>query len=119
MDVKGFSDELYRKLAKISHWQGILEVARRAKDKWHMHVEVVTNIIPTMNDYDQQLKGIAKWIRDELGELTPCHVTGLFPHRHLMHLPPTPVSTLEHAYDIGKEAGLKFAYAGNVPGHDI
>jgi len=36
----------------------------------------------------------------------------------MMHLPPTPVSTLEHAYDIGKKAGLKFVYAGNVPGHN-
>jgi pyruvate formate lyase activating enzyme len=34
-----------------------------------------------------------------------------------MHLPPTPVSTLERAYDIGKKAGLKFVYTGNVPGH--
>ena len=71
VDVKGFSDALYRKLAKVTRWQGILEVAERAKNKWNMHVEVVTNIIPTMNDDDQQLEGIAKWIHDALGELTP------------------------------------------------
>jgi len=35
----------------------------------------------------------------------------------MIHLPPTPVSTLEHAYDIGQKAGLRFIYAGNVPGH--
>ena len=118
VDVKGFSDYLYRKLAKIAHWRGILEVAQRAKDKWDMHVEVVTNIIPTMNDDDQQLKDIASWIKDDLGELTPWHVTRFFPLYHMMDLPPTPVSTLEHAYDIGKKAGLKFVYAGNVPGHN-
>ncbi|MAF85483.1 MAG: AmmeMemoRadiSam system radical SAM enzyme [Dehalococcoidales bacterium] len=118
VDVKGFSDSLYRKLAKIAHWRGILEVARRAKDKWDMHVEVVTNIIPTMNDDDQQLEVIANWIKDDLGELTPWHVTRFFPLYHMMDLPPTPVSTLEHAYDIGKKAGLKFVYAGNVPGHN-
>ncbi len=117
VDVKGFSDALYRELAKIAHWRGILDVAQRAKDRWGMHVEVVTNIIPTMNDDDQQLEGIAGWIKDALGELTPWHVTRFFPNRHLMHLPPTPVSTLEHAYEIGKKAGLKFVYAGNVPGH--
>jgi len=118
VDVKGFSDSLYRKLAKIAHWRGILEVARRAKDKWDMHVEVVTNIIPTMNDDDQQLEVIANWIKDDLGELTPWHVTRFFPLYHMMDLPPTPVSTLEHAYDIGKKAGLKFVYAGNVSGHN-
>jgi pyruvate formate lyase activating enzyme len=82
-----------------------------------MHVEVVTNIIPTMSDDDQQLEGIANWIRDELGELTPWHVTRFYPNYHLTPLPPTPVSTLERAYNIGHNAGLKFVYAGNVPGH--
>ena len=117
VDIKGFTDSFYRKLAKISRWRGILEVAQRAKDKWNMHVEVITNIIPTMNDDDEQLEGIANWIREELGELTPWHVTRFYPQHHMMHLPPTPVSTLEHAYEIGKKAGLKFIYAGNVPGH--
>jgi len=117
VDVKGFTDAVYQKLARIRHWQGILEVARRAKTKWNMHVEVVTNVITTVNDDDQQLEGIAGWIRDELGELTPWHVTRFYPHHNMMNLPPTPISTLEHAYDIGRKAGLKFIYAGNVPGH--
>ena len=117
VDIKGFSDSLYRNLARIRHWQGILEVARRAKNKWGMHIEVVTNIIPTMNDDDVQLEGIARWIKDELGELTPWHVTRFHPQHHMMNLPPTPVATLEHACSIGQKAGLKFIYTGNVPGH--
>ena len=117
VDIKGFSDSLYRNLARIRHWQGILEVARRAKDKWGMHIEVVTNIIPTMNDDDVQLEGIARWIKEELGELTPWHVTRFHPQHHIMNLPPTPVATLEHACSIGQKAGLKFIYTGNVPGH--
>jgi len=117
VDVKGFSDSLYHEMAKITHWRGILEVAQRAKTKWGIHVEVVTNIVPTMNDDDQQLEGIAHWIRDELGELTPWHVTRFYPQHLMMHLSPTPISTLERAYDIGRKAGLRFVYAGNVPGH--
>ena len=117
VDIKGFTDAFYRDLARIRNWRGILDVAKRAKDKWQMHVEVITNVIPTMNDDDAQLEGIARWIKDELGELTPWHVTRFIPHHHLMHLPATPIATLEHAYDIGRKAGLKFIYAGNVPGH--
>ena len=117
VDIKGFSDAFYRDLAKVPHWRKILEVTRRAKTRWNMHVEVVTNIIPTMNDDDRQLEGIADWIRDELGELTPWHVTRFYPQHRMMHLPPTPLSTIEHAYEIGRKAGLKFVYAGNVPGH--
>ncbi len=117
VDVKGFTDTFYRKLAGITDWQGILEVAKRAKTRWQMHVEVVTNIIPTLNDDDQQLEGIASWIRDELGELTPWHVTRFYPAYNMITLPPTPVLILEHAYEIGRKAGLKFVYIGNVPGH--
>ena len=117
VDIKGFSDALYKNLAKIPKWRGILDVAKRAKEKWGMHVEVVTNIIPTMNDDDEQLKGIAGWIRSELGEMTPWHVTRFYPHHQISHLPPTPVATLEHAIAIGREAGLRFIYAGNIPGH--
>ena len=118
VDVKGFNDEFYRKIARISRWKGILETAERAKSKWNMHVEVITNIIPTMNDDDEQLSGIARWIHDNLGELTPWHITRFYPQYQAMDLPATPIATLEHAIEIGKEAGLKFIYTGNVPGHN-
>lgn len=117
VDVKGFSDSLYHELARVSKWRGILDVAERAFHRWGMHVEVVTNVIPTMNDDDEQLEGIATWIRDGLSELVPWHVTRFHPMHDMLHLPPTPVSTLEHACDIGKRVGLRFVYLGNVPGH--
>jgi len=117
VDIKGFSDALYQNLAKITNWRGILDVAERAKTKWNMHVEVVTNIIPTMNDDDEQLGGIARWIHDKLGEQTPWHVTRFHPNYHVADVPATPLTTLEHAYEIGHKAGLKFVYLGNVPGH--
>jgi pyruvate formate lyase activating enzyme len=117
VDVKGFSDALYQNLAKITNWRGILEVAQRARTKWKMHVEVVTNIIPTMNDDDEQLGGIARWIYKELGEQTPWHVTRFHPNYLVADVPATPLAMLEHAYELGRKAGLKFVYLGNVPGH--
>jgi len=117
VDIKGFSDRLYATLAKIKEWRGILEVAERAQQKWGMHVEVVTNIIPTMNDDEQQLKDIAGWIKTRLGENTPWHVTRFHPNYKMADLPLTPLTTLEKAYRTGKESGLNFVYVGNVPGH--
>ncbi len=117
VDVKGFSDTLYRKLARVSQWRGILEVAERAVKKWGMHIEVVTNVIPTMNDDEDQLTGIARWIRDSLGETVPWHITRFFPQFQMAHLPPTPVESLEKAADLGRREGLRFVYLGNVPGH--
>jgi pyruvate formate lyase activating enzyme len=82
-----------------------------------MHVEVVTNIIPGINDREVELGGIASWIKNKLGPDTPWHVTRFHPHLQLSHLPPTPVSVLEKAWSIGKEEGLWYVYLGNVPGH--
>lgn len=119
VDIKGFTDKFYQKLAKVKKWHGILEVAKRAKFKWNMHVEVISNIIPTLNDDDEQLRQLAAWIRDELGELTPWHVTRFYPEYRLRNIPATPVSSLERACKIGKNAGLKFVYLGNVPGNEF
>jgi pyruvate formate lyase activating enzyme len=118
VDVKGFNDDMYRRLTRVRHWRSILDVTKRARQKWGMHVEVVTNIIPGMNDDEKQLKKIAGWIRDELGDLVPWHVTRFYPAYRLKHLLPTPLSSLERAYEIGRQMGLKFVYVGNVPGHE-
>ncbi len=114
VDIKGFTHELYRKLAQVREWRGILDVAVRARRRWDMHVEVVTNVIPGWNDDDEQLGGIAGWMVAELGELTPWHVTRFFPMHRLQDVAPTSLDTIRHAIEIGHAAGLKFVYAGNV-----
>ena len=116
VDLKGFSSELYARLAHVYDWRGILEVAVRARRNWNMHVEVVTNIIPGWNDDDEQLRGIAGWIAADLGELTPWHVTRFFPMHRLQSAAATPAATIQHAIDIGHAAGLKFVYPGNLSG---
>jgi pyruvate formate lyase activating enzyme len=118
VDVKGFTDKSYQDLAKLPRWRMILEAAERARNKWGMHVEVVTNVVPGLNDDDEQIEGIATWIRDKLGELTPWHVTRFYPQYQMQDIPPTPVATLERACDIGRRVGLRFVYTGNVPGHN-
>ena len=114
VDIKSFSDEFYRKLINVPSVQGVLDVTKAAKDKWHMHIEVVTNVIPTWNDDPENLRSIARWVKENLGELTPWHVTRFFPCAELTNVPPTPLQTLETARSIGIEAGLKFVYIGNV-----
>jgi len=117
VDIKGFSPEAYQKIANVKDFHGILDVTKRAKHRWNMHVEVVSNIIPGINDKDEELSGIASWIREELGEDTPWHVTRFYPHLDLSHLSPTPISTLERGRKIGLDRGLFYVYLGNVPGH--
>lgn len=117
VDIKGFSAETYRKIAHVDDPEGIREVVARARHHWKMHVEVVTNVIPTHNDSPEELRRLAEWIARELGPDTPWHVTQFAPHLELSHLPATPVETLEHARNIGLGAGLRYVYLGNVWGH--
>jgi pyruvate formate lyase activating enzyme len=114
VDVKGFDDATYRDLCGVRSLGPVLEMAARAQSRWDMHVEVVTNVIPTVNDDDSSLRGIAAWIHDALGEDTPWHVTRFFPYLDLSGLPPTPIETLRRARTIGQDAGLRFVYLGNV-----
>jgi pyruvate formate lyase activating enzyme len=117
VDVKGFSDATYKRMGHTEHTAGILASVRQAKTSG-MHMEVVTNIIPGINDSDDELRGIARWITSALGAETPWHVTRFFPQWQLADLPPTPISRLEMARTIGTDAGLRYVYVGNVPGHE-
>ncbi len=114
VDVKGFDDTTYRSLCKVRSVQPVLEMAVRAKKRWLMHVEVVTNVIPTLNDDEATLRGIASWIATELGPDTPWHITRFFPYVELAHLPPTPITRLRRAVEIGAEEGLHYVFLGNV-----
>jgi pyruvate formate lyase activating enzyme len=117
VDVKGFSEALYHDLCRIDDFAPVLAAAQRAKREHGCHVEIVTNVIPTMNDGESELRGIAAWIVEALGPETPWHVTRFMPYLELAHLSPTPIRTLERAKALGEEAGLRFVYTGNVPGH--
>ena len=85
-----------------------------------MWVELTTLVIPGINDAEDGLRRIARRIKRELGDDTPWHLTGYYPaykFRSESYVPPTQVSALAEARDTGMAEGLKFVYAGNVPGH--
>ncbi len=113
-DVKGFFDETYRTLCHVEHAAAVRAAAMRARHVHGMHVEVVTNLVPGINDSDEELTAIASWISRELGPDVPWHVTRFVPHLEFAHLPPTPVADLERARDIGRAEGVRFVYVGNV-----
>jgi pyruvate formate lyase activating enzyme len=117
VDVKAFSAAAYQELCRIRDYETVLRAAIRAKHEFGCHVEIVTNVIPTLNDDETMLRDIARWIARELGPETPWHVTRFMPYLELAHLPATPIRTLERAVEIGGDEGLRFVYVGNVPGH--
>jgi pyruvate formate lyase activating enzyme len=119
VDIKGFSRAAYKRITGLARFEPVLEMAELAAKTYGVHVECVTNVTPTMNDDEETARGIAGWIRDRLGPLTPWHITRFHPYLDLSHLPSTPIRTLERFADIGQEEGLKYVYLGNVPGHPL
>lgn len=114
VDVKGMTDEAYRTLCRVPSVAPVLAAAERAKHVHHMHVEVVTNVVPGINDDDAQLRALAEWIAGSLGPETAWHITRFFPYLDFADKPATPLPTLRRARDIGREAGLQYVYLGNV-----
>ncbi len=81
-----------------------------------VHLEITTLVIPTVNDDSITLRGIARRIVSDLGPDVPWHVTRYYPAYHFT-APPTSLAALQLAYDLGRHAGLRFVYVGNVPDH--
>lgn len=117
VDIKSMNKKTCQEITHTREIDHILAMTKRAKKKWNMHVETVTNIIPTYNDQEKELKKIALWIKKELGPETPWHVTRFYPAAQLENLEPTPLATLEKARQIGLDMGLYFVYLGNVGMH--
>jgi pyruvate formate lyase activating enzyme len=115
VDIKAFTDEFYRRICR-AHLQPVLDSATIAREL-DMHIEVVNLIIPGKNDDLEQIKALIAWVLDNLGPVTPVHFTRFHPMYKMKDAVPTPVATLEKAWQIAKEAGLEYPYVGNVPGH--
>lgn len=115
LDLKGFSDSVYLKMAKTK-LSPILDALKIIK-KNGVWLEVGYLLIPSVNDNPREIKAMADWIVQNLGRDVPLHFLRFFPQHKLSHLPPTPLSTMESAYKIAKSAGINYVYLGNVPGH--
>jgi pyruvate formate lyase activating enzyme len=115
IDLKGYSDEFYRRVCGAELQpvlRSIKQVAKSGK-----HLEIVNLVVPTLNDSEKSLRELVAWVAGELGPDVPVHFTRFHPDYQLMNLPPTPVSTLERARAIAMAKGIRYAYVGNVPGH--
>jgi pyruvate formate lyase activating enzyme len=116
IDIKGFSDEFYKKNCAAS-LQPVLDTAKLMK-KSGVWLEITTLAIPGLSDSEEMFGNIAKFIYNELGADTPWHVSAFSRDISwkLHNTPDTPIETLEKAYKIGKKEGLKYVYTGNAPG---
>ena len=114
IDLKAFSEQFYKDFCK-AHIQPVkenIEYIAKHTDIW---MELTTLLIPGRNDSEDELKSIAEFIAGVSVDI-PWHVSRFYPQYKMTDVLPTDGAALERAYDIGKEAGLRYIYIGNLPG---
>lgn len=112
VDLKSMNDKNYRTLGGVL--QNTLDGIRRAHDMG-LWVEVVTLVIPGFNDSNEELWEAARFLRGVSADI-PWHVTAFHKDYKMTEPENTSAQTLVRAAEIGREAGLNFVYAGNLPG---
>ena len=113
IDLKAFTADFYQTICK-ARLEPVLESIRLFHELGVL-VEVTTLVIPGLNDSDEELRSIARFLRSVSPHL-PWHVTGFYPTYKMLDRPATPLATLKKAHEIGLGEGLRFVYEGNIPG---
>lgn len=111
IDLKSFSDEYYRKLCK-GRLEPVLQSIELMK-RLNIWIEVTTLVVPAQNDSEEEFRKIAAFLAG-VDKTIPWHISRFYPQYHMDDVEPTPMKTLSLAYTIGKQAGLRYVYLGNV-----
>jgi len=114
VDLKSFSDETYNN--KIGgRLKPVLNniIFMKELGIW---IEVTTLIIPGINDSENELKQTAEFLAG-IDKGIPWHISAYYP-QYKSKIPPTEIGQIKSAIDIGKAAGLKYVYGGNIPGSE-
>ena len=112
VDLKSFDDRRYRELG--GRLQPILDTIAwlHAAGVW---VEIVTLLIPGFNDSDAELRGLTAFLAGVSPDI-PWHVTAFHQDYRMTDPSNTTPAMLQRAATIGRDAGLRYVYAGNLPG---
>ncbi len=110
-DLKAFAEDFYHTICK-ARLEPVLENIRLFHELGVL-VEVTTLVIPGLNDGEEELRGIARFLKSVSVDI-PWHVSGFYPTYKMLDRPRTPVATLRKAREIGLAEGLHYVYEGNV-----
>ncbi|MEM3264821.1 MAG: AmmeMemoRadiSam system radical SAM enzyme [Thermoplasmata archaeon] len=117
IDVKGFTDEFYKKYLGGT-LEPVLNTVILAKSL-QIHIELTYLVVPTLNDKKEDIEKYLDWVIETLGLDIPLHFSRFHPDYKLNYLPATPIETMQEIYKLAKERMLRYVYLGNYPSMDF
>lgn len=112
IDLKSFSDDIYRKVSN-GRLQPVLDTILSMRDAG-VWIELTNLLIPGVNDELQMIRQMCRWLADNHLAEAPLHFSRFFPRYKMQDIPPTPLHTLKAAKQVAQEEGILHVYLGNV-----
>jgi pyruvate formate lyase activating enzyme len=115
VDLKAFNEDYYRNFC-AARLQPVLDSIAYIAQHTAIWMEITTLLLPGQNDSEEELKRLTGFLVSEAGPNVPWHISRFYPQYKYTESGPTPLETLRRAEEIGKAAGLRYIYLGNVSG---
>ena len=112
IDLKSFSEDIYRKVSRAS-LAPVLRTLEKMRDAG-VWLEITNLLIPGINDEPGMLREMCRWLVDNGFAGAPLHFSRFFPQYRMREVPPTPIGTLRMAEEIARECGIRYVHLGNV-----
>jgi pyruvate formate lyase activating enzyme len=106
VEVIAASGKIYERACGRDAWEEVSSTPRYLRERWRVHIEVHTPLLPGVNDDEETLRGVASWLREELGPDTPWHIW----RKEAFGQPSPSTEALERARALGGERGLSYVY---------
>ncbi|HEY9071222.1 MAG TPA: AmmeMemoRadiSam system radical SAM enzyme, partial [Candidatus Ozemobacteraceae bacterium] len=116
VDLKGFTERFYRTVCGGSLDPVLATIRQLASSR--ALVDIVTLVVPTLNDDEETCGRMFRWLFDHAGPDISLFLSRFMPTYRLRNLPPTPLETLEKLRRLALGSGLHYVYLGNIPGHE-
>ncbi len=110
IDLKGFNRRIYTDVVGNAKLEPVLQSIKALHGI--MHIEIINLVIPGMNDSEDELRALSRWVVD-LDKNIPVHFIGFYPSYKMTDVPATGLGTLLRAREIALEEGVRYAYSGN------
>ena len=112
IDIKAMDDSIYRKYCGAT-LAPVLE-SILAMHEASVHIEITNLLVTGLNDSEEQVGRLCRWMADNGLQDVPLHLSRFFPRYRFLEARPTPKSTLLKAREIALAAGIRYVYLGNI-----